>query len=308
MDLSQIDLNLLVSLEILLQERNVTRAAHRLNISQPAMSAQLGRLRAVFGDPLLLAAENGRGMTASALALSLALPLSAALNGLEKVINFQPTFDPYTDTREFSIAMGEDAMLAVGMKLVALLQTLGPHRLRIDIQRPRPDHIATQLERGEVDMLIDLDRLIPASMKARTLYEGGFLMAQRQGHPRGTATLDLDTYCNLEHLTMSGALGTPIGYMDEYLASQARRRRVVMALPQLALIPHLLRNSDYVCTLPAGHFIQLGGDLELYELPFAAPCFTLQLAWHPRSHFDPAVIWMRDFIQQAATPVLFDTV
>lgn len=307
MDLSQIDLNLLVSLEILLQERNVTRAAQRLNISQPAMSAQLGRLRTVFGDPLLLAAENGRGMTPSALALTLALPLSAALNGLEKVINFQPTFDPYKDTREFSIAMGEDAMLAVGMKLVALLQTLGPHRLRIDIQRPRPDHIATQLERGEVDMLIDLDRLIPASMKARTLYEGGFLISTPRPSAR-TAALDLDTYCNLEHLTMSGALGTPIGYMDEYLASQARRRRVVMTLPQLALIPHLLRNSDYVCTLPAGHFIQLGGDLELYELPFAAPCFTLQLAWHPRSHFDPAVIWMRDFIQQAATPVLFDTV
>lgn len=307
MDLSQIDLNLLVSLEILLQERNVTRAAQRLNISQPAMSAQLGRLRTVFGDPLLLAAENGRGMTPSALALTLALPLSAALNGLEKVINFQPTFDPYKDSREFSIAMGEDAMLAVGMKLVGLLQTLGPHKLQIKIQRPRPDHIATELERGEVDMLIDLDRMIPSSMKARTLYEGGFVMAQRKGHPRGTAALDLDTYCNLEHLLISSASGSPHRYMDEYLANLVRRRRVVMTLPQLSLIPHLLRNSDYVCTLPAGHFIQFGDDLELYELPFAAPCFTLQLAWHPRNHFDPAVIWMRDFIQQAANPVLFDT-
>jgi DNA-binding transcriptional LysR family regulator len=300
MDLSQIDLNLLVSLEMLLQERNVTRAAQRLNVSQPAMSAQLGRLRTLFDDPLLLPAESGRGMTPSALALTLALPLSAALKGLENVINFQPTFDPYKDSREFSIAMSDDAILAVGIKLVMLLQALGPHTLRLNIHRPQPDHIATELERGEVDLLIDLDRMIPSSMKARTLYEGGFVMAQRLGHPRGTAALDLDTYCNLEHLLVSSASGSPQGYMDEYLASQARQRRVVMKLPQLSLIPNLLRSSDYVCTLPAIHFIQFGGDLELYDLPFAGPSFSLQLAWHPRSHFDPAVIWMRDFIQQAA--------
>ncbi|NWB85871.1 LysR family transcriptional regulator [Pseudomonas gingeri] len=300
MDLSQVDLNLLVSLEILLQERNVTRAAQRLDVSQPAMSAQLGRLRTLFNDPLLLPAESGRGMTPTALALTLAIPLSAALKGLEKVINFQPDFNPCKDSREFNIAMSDDAILAVGIKLVARLQALGPHKLRLNIHRPQPDHIATELERGEVDLLIDLDRMIPSSMKARTLYEGGFVMAQRPGHPRGTAVLDLDTYCNLDHLLVSSASGNAQGYMDEYLANQARQRRVVMKLPQLSLIPNLLRSSDYVCTLPAIHFIQFGGDLELYDLPFVGPGFSLQLAWHPRNHFDPAVIWMRDFIQQVA--------
>jgi len=297
MDISRIDLNLLATLKVLLEERNVTHAARRLHISQPGVSAQLARLRTLFGDPLLLPAESGRGMTPTALAQSLALPLSAALRELEQVVSFQPSFAPEQDARTFNLAISDDAQVSVGLGLVAQLQAIAPHRLRFDLQQPQVERIAAQLESGEVDLLIAADRLIPASMKVRTLIEDRLVMAQRPSHPRGTGALDLQGYCELEHLLVSSAPGSPRGYTDEYLAGVQRQRRVVLSLPQLALVPHILRGSDLVCTLPRVHFARLDAGLELYELPFPAPGFRLQMAWHPRSHFDPAVAWLRELIQ-----------
>lgn len=115
MELSNIDLNLLVSLEVLLQECNVTHAAQRLAISQPALSAQLARLRLAFNDPLLLPAERGRGMTPTAMGMSLKEPLAIALKGLKQVIRFQPSFDPKLDSRVFHIAASDNAMVALGI-------------------------------------------------------------------------------------------------------------------------------------------------------------------------------------------------
>ncbi|HYQ39669.1 MAG TPA: LysR family transcriptional regulator [Pseudomonas sp.] len=299
MDISRIDLNLLATLKVLLEERNVTRAARRLHISQPGMSAQLARLRTLFGDPLLLPAESGRGMTPTALAQSLALPLNAALRELEQVVNFQPSFDPARDARTFNLAIADDALVALGAGLVARLHALAPHRLRFDLQRPQAERIVGQLESGEVDLLIDADRTIPPSLKVRTLLEDHLVMAQRSGHPRGSAAPDLDGYCALQHLLVSSAPGSPRGYTDEYLAGVQRQRTVVLSLPQLALVPQLLHGSDLVCTLPRVHFARLDAGLELYELPFPAPVFRLQMAWHPRSHFDPALVWLRELLQAA---------
>ena len=298
MDLSDIDLNLLVSLEILLQECNVTHAAQRLHVSQPAMSAQLARLRSTFNDPLLLPAERGRGMTPTALGLTLAGPLSTALKGLESVVRFQPSFDPHVDARTFHVAASDDAMIALGLRLIEQLSSYP--QIRIIFHRPRPELIAADLERGTMDLLIDAERLIPQSMKARELSNGRFVMAQRPGHPRGAASLDLNTYCDLQHVLFSSADGVPQGYMDEYLATVQRQRQVLVTVPQLSLVAQILRNSNYVCTLPITLFNNFGTDLELFELPFAAPSFHLMLAWHPRSHYDPAVGWLRDLIGEQA--------
>ncbi|SUD31457.1 LysR family transcriptional regulator [Pseudomonas fluorescens] len=303
MELSDIDLNLLVSLEVLLQECNVTHAAQRLAISQPALSAQLARLRLAFNDPLLLPAERGRGMTPTAMGMSLKEPLAIALKGLKQVIRFQPSFDPKLDSRVFHIAASDNAMVALGIPLLEKLQSYFPHTLRFIFNRPQQDQIAIQFERGEIDLLIDDARLIPQNMKTRKLFRGGFVMAQRKNHPRGTGPLDLEGYCALQHVLVSNdvAVVNPQGYMDEYLSTLQRRRNVVVTLPQLLLVPGTLRNSDLVCTLPASLLVHFADDLELFELPFIAPQFALNVAWHPRNQYDPGVIWLRDLIHQLAT-------
>jgi DNA-binding transcriptional LysR family regulator len=290
-DLRRIDLNLLVSLDALLAECNVTRAAERLHLSQPALSAQLGKLRHIFGDPLLLPAETGRGMTPTARALALGAPLRSALKDLEAVVCHQPSFDPFTDVRTFQIAANDNAMTVIGLPLIETLAAHAGPGVRIAFRTPEVALIASQMERGEVDLLIATERLVPDNMKTRPLIDGRFVMAQRKGHPRGTGPLDLDAYCTLQHVLVAEIGGRLSGYVDEALDKLGRRRNVVLSVEKFMLVPEILRNSDYVCTLPATLMTRFAGALDMFEKGF-----RLGMAWHPRNHADPAVSWLRDLV------------
>lgn len=296
MDLRHIDLNLLVSLDALLAECNVTRAARRLHLSQPALSAQLARLRQLFGDPLLLPAETGRGMTPTARALDLAPALHSALKDLESVVQHRPSFDPLTDERVFQIATNDTAMVVIGLPLIEELAARAGPGVRVAFRNPDVASIASQLEDGEVDLLIASERLLPPSMKARPLVHGRFVMAQRKGHPRGTGQLDLDAYCALEHVLVTEFAGRFSGYIDEALAERGRQRKVQVSVEKFMLVPEILRNSDYVCTLPSMLMSRFANLLDMFELPFNESGFGLRMAWHPRNHADPAVSWLRDTV------------
>jgi DNA-binding transcriptional LysR family regulator len=297
MSLRQIDLNLLVSLDVLLNECNVTRAAERLHISQPAMSAQLARLRRIFDDPLLLPAEIGRGMIPTARALALASPLRSALKHLDSVVSHQPAFNPLLDTRTFHVAASENATALISPPLVLRLSTQVGPEVRIAFRSPDPRRIAEQMEEGRVDLLVDAERQIPANMKTHLLVQERFVMAQRKGHPRGTGALDMDSYCSLKHLLVSSDASSNRGYMDETLQGLGRQRSIAYSVPQLMLVPEILRNSDYVCTMPAMLLSRFSDVLDTFELPFPTPAFNLRLAWHPRNHADPAISWLRELIK-----------
>ncbi len=296
MDLRQIDLNLLVSLDALLAECNVTRAAKRLHVSQPALSAQLARLRQLFGDPLLLPAETGRGMTPTARALDLGPALHSALKDLESVVQHKPSFDPFTDVRTFQLAANDTGMVVLGLPLIEKLAAHAGPGIRIAFRVPDVELIGAQMEQGEVDLLLASERLVPPTMKTRPLIHGRFVMAQRKGHPRGSGPLDLDAYCALQHVLVTEIGGRLRGYIDETLESQGRRRSVVLSVEKFMLVPEILRNSDYVCTLPSMLMNRFADVLDMFELPFRDAGFGLRLAWHPRNHVDPAVTWMRDLL------------
>jgi DNA-binding transcriptional LysR family regulator len=296
MDLLRIDVNLLVALDVLLQECNVTRAAARLSISQPAMSAQLTKLRRLFNDLILIPAESGRGMTPTALAIVLHQGLSSALDALEVAVSMPLSFDPEHDAHTFKIAASDNAMVAVGLPLVErLCQEYS--NMRLAFQRPDPSTIAQQMERGEIDLLIDADRQIPPSLKARLLMNDTFVMAQRKGHPRGTDALTLDDFCQLRHVLVSTGDDNQRGYMDEYLARINRQRDVVLVVPHVLLVPSILEFSDYVCTVASRFLTQQFDQLDYFEVPFTASTFRLQIAWHARNHQDPAIVWLRKLIQ-----------
>ena len=299
-DLRGIDLNLLVSLDALLAESNVTRAAERLHLTQPAVSTQLARLRQIFGDPLLLPAETGRGMTRSARALELMEPLHAALKNLEAVVRHQPAFDPWIDTRRFVISAHDNATAVLGMRLMERLPTLAGPGVRIAFVIGEQPVAAARLESGEVDLLLGSERMIPASIKARKLFDEHFLFVQRKGHPRGTGPLDLDTYCALDHVLVSTSGGSFHGFMDEHLDALGRERRVALSVQHFTLVPELLSKTNYVSTLPSRFAARYPDLLDAFALPFEARGFTLYAAWHPRNQADPALVWLRDTLAELA--------
>src|ERR1700683_4380615 len=149
-DLKGTDLNLLVALDALIEEGNVTKAAARLNVSQPALSAQLARLRDLFHDPLLVPANTGRGMIPTARALELRAPLHAALKDIEIVIKRPPIFDPLTVERTFAIASTDHLAVVLGEGLIERMQRVAGPGMRVSFRSPSLDLIAAQLERGEV--------------------------------------------------------------------------------------------------------------------------------------------------------------
>lgn len=300
-DLRSVDLNLLVSLDALLDERNVTRAAHRLHLSQSSVSAQLSRLREVFGDPLLMPAATGRGMTPTARALALAEPLHAALKDLETVVRQRPSFDPKRDERAFQIAASDNATVVLGLPLMQRLKAAAGPGVRIAFRTPDATRVAGQMERGEIDLLIGSERMVPATMKTRKLLTEKFVLAQRKGHPRGKKALDLRAYCKLEHVLVSTSGGSFEGYMDEQLESLGRKRNVVLSVQQFTLVPEILRTTDYVCALPGRLAKQFSHIVDSFELPFKAEGFSLFAAWHPRNHSDPAALWLRDYVSLFAS-------
>ncbi len=293
-DLRGVDLNLLVSLDALLEECNVTKAAARLHLTQPAVSTQLARLRKIFDDPLLIPADSGRGMTPSARALGLIVPLHAALNDLQAVVRQRPAFDPYQDRRHFVIAANDNAAAVLGLRLMEQLPQLAGAGIKIAFVNADQRQVALQLERAEIDLLLGSERMVPPSMKARKLYDERFVMVQRKGHPRGAGALDIDEYCSLKHVLVSTSGGSFSGFMDEHLERLGRQREVCLSVQNFTLVPDLLCNSDYVATLPSRLFARYSDRLDAFELPFQAENFSLFAAWHPRNQADPALLWLRE--------------
>ena len=166
--------------------------------------------------------------------------------------------------------------------------------MRVSFRSSSADLIATQLERGQVDLLIGSQRDVPNDMKSRRLFDERFVMTQRKGHPRGRRPLDLKTYCSLSHVLVSMSGGSFRGEIDEQLEKIGRRRRVILSIHQFSHAPTFLRITDYVATLPAHHLKRFSDELETFELPFKSRGFTVSASWHPRYQTDPAHIWLRE--------------
>lgn len=299
-DLRGIDLNLLVSLDALLEESNVTRAAQRLHLTQPAVSTQLARLRQMFGDPLLIPAPSGRGMTRSVRGAELMAPLKAALAQLEVLVREQPSFDPFADTRRFAIAGSDQAVAVLGFRLMqAWPERAGPN-VQLAFVTAGQSTSVERFERGEIDLLIGSERMVPTWAKARKLYDERFVFVQRKGHPRGTSPLDLDTYCALDHVLVSTSGGSFFGFMDEHLEALGRSRRVALSVQHFTAVPELVALTDYVSTLPSRLVTHHRDKLDVFELPFEAHGFSMSAAWHPRSQLDPANMWLRETLADIA--------
>jgi DNA-binding transcriptional LysR family regulator len=296
MDLSRADFSLLLSLEALLAERNVSRAAARLGLSQPALSAQLARLREMFGDPLLVA--TARGMVPTVRAEALQDPLHDLLERLRGLVVEQVPFTPATATNTFRIAASDFVHRA--LMLPARLAAEAPN-IRLALMPLEPQRAWQELETGEIDLLITAEQFTPKAARARKLFDEQLLFVQRPNHPRGTGPLTLDEFCELDHILVSPEGGGFFGPADEAVAALGRTRRVAVSLPSFMLVPSMIAATDYVAMVPECVAIQFQGQglMDVFPPPFEMPGFTVYSSWHQRRQLDAAHVWLRERVRAA---------
>lgn len=293
-----LDMDLLLTLDALLAECNITRAARRLGISQPAMSARLARLRQVFGERLFVAAPSGRGVLPTPRALALRPALHGVLSGISQLLE-PATFDPATSQRTFVVALHENPALMLGSDLLNRLRTLAP-QVRVRFALPDADTLPRQLEQGEVDVFIGLGAHAHAGWVGRALFTDAFITAQRKGHPRGIGKLGLPAFCAAAHLVVSSSGDPFAGLVDAALERLGRRRQVVMSTESYALAPALVANTDLLCTLPKRLLQRFDAALDLFVPPLKLPEVTISAYWHPRTRDDAASAWFREQLFLAA--------
>lgn len=303
MDLHRIDLNLLVSLDMLLAEKNVTRAARRLSMSQPALSAQLRQLRDLFGDPLLVPAA--RGMTPTLRAIDMQDALRDLLASVNRLVTGQTAFDPATATNTFRIAATDSIHAAVCVPLIAHIRSHAPG-IRLALFAADREAAGEKLASGELDVVLGTPQGLPPAAKARTLYEESFLCLLRRGHPYGKRPLDLDAFCQLEHILVSPSGGGFSGAVDEALAQMGRQRRVLASLNSFLLAPSLVAGTDMICTVPARLARATGEAVTVAAPPCELASFVVQMGWHPRTDNDPAQKWLRQQVLAAPENPLRD--
>jgi len=294
MNTKKIDLNLLVALDALLAERNVTRAARRLGLSQPALSAQLARLRDLFGDALFLPAQ--RGVTPTARAIELEAPVRQALDQVHNVLARGRGFDPATADLTVAIACSDYVQLAVIAPLVLDLRASAP-KLRIAIRQLDGALLGPQIEAGMVDRAVMTPSTAPPALRTRRLFHERYVTIARRRHPGVKGKLTLDDFVTLEHVVVSPRGGGFGGPVDTALGRLGRKRRIAVSAASFLFVPELVARSDLIATVPERLVQGRAERLQVLEPPLPVEGFAIGLVWHERTHQHPAHRWVRERVR-----------
>lgn len=297
MDSRNLDLSLLVTLEALLAERNVTKAARRLNLSQPALSARLSRLREILGDPLLLPAQ--RGMIPTQRALELQEPLHEALEEVRRVISDGAPIEPRTTRATVVIAASDNVQYSLLIRLSCVLRQEAP-LIRIAWRTLDVPALAMQLERGEIDLALATLDHAPDAMRMSRLYAEEYVAIIRRGHPQVQGSLDLDVFCKLDHVVVSPQGGGFSGPTDLALEAVGRRRSVALSASGFLIVPEIIARSDMVALVPRRIVEDWSDRLQVLAPPLAVPGFVVASIWHDRTTSHPVQRWLRQRLADLA--------
>lgn len=299
--LTDFDTGLLLTLDALLKDQNVTHAAARLSITQSALSARLTRLRQLLNDPLFIPASSGRGMIPTPHASALQPELAKLIDRLSDFISTAHVFEPRNCKRVFRIAATDNPAAILAPDLIPMIKAQAPH-IRIAFTLPDKARIASHLEQGDIDLFVGTVEDGSNELIATTLFEDEFVTAQRMGHPRGNQPITLDEFCSLDHLLISTSGGQFQGMIDAALTELGHERSVSVSIQSYALAPLVMKNSDCICTLPRRFLERFTDVLEIYAPPLVLSPFKMILFWHPRMQADPAHRWLRSQVTQATSP------
>lgn len=298
-DLRAADLNLLVVLNALLEERSVTRAATRLDMSQPAASRALARLRILFSDALLV--DGPGGYLLSARAEEMRPLLCNTLAGVSELLEGR-TFDPMQATGPVRLLMLDLEAAVLAPRLIASLAVQAP---AVDLQVVSPGLRPLEaLEADAVDAVIGVVDDAPAGIRKRKLYQDGFVTLMRAEHPAAGRKLTLERFLELDHVVVS-ITGTGPAWVDEILARSGRQRRVKVRVPSFFAAVEIAARSDLVITLPSS-LARTAADMRRFAMappPLDLGRVVMSLAWHARNQDAPRHVWLRRTIVAAVSDI-----
>jgi DNA-binding transcriptional LysR family regulator len=288
------DLNLLVTLDVLLAEGSVARAAQRLRLSPSAMSRALARLRETTGDPLLVRA--GRGLVPTPRALELRERVGQLVQDGAAVLRPAKTLDLKQLVRTFTLRTRDGFVENFGPELIARVERHAPGvRLRFV---PKPNKDSTTLRDGTVDLETGVvgDTTGP-EVRAQALFRDRFVGVVRMGHPLCKGRITPARYAAGRHVAVSRR-GLDKGPIDEALKPLGLEREIITFVGTFPAALALARSSDLIASVPERHSGNLRAGMHSFPLPVPMPEFTISLLWHPRQDADPAHRWLRGQVRE----------
>jgi DNA-binding transcriptional LysR family regulator len=290
MHVSRVDLNLFVVLEAICTEGSITRAATRLNLSQPAVSHALGRLRELYADPLFV--RVGNGMQPTPFTKRLMAPVREALGQLQSTLQPAGIFDPAGAGHQFSVSLPD---VVEGWLLPAVMAVLEKEAPGVQLvsTRVRRREMEKELASGRLDLAFDVPLPVAPAVRHRALSEDRFVVAMRKGHPLLEQPWSVDTYLAARHVVVSSRR-SGLSLEDAELARRSYRRTIALRCTGYHAACSAIAATDLLLTAPGAWLERVKPvGLALRPVPFPLSGMALHLYWHESTDQDPAGLWLR---------------
>jgi DNA-binding transcriptional LysR family regulator len=291
MNIANFDLNLLRAFDALMRERNVSRAAQRMALSQPAMSNALARLRDLLDDPVLV--RTSQGMQPTPKSLEVELPIRNALASIEQSLAPAPDFDPAISKKTFNVATTDYVEMLLLPKLIKHLEKVAPF-VRLQIHALGPDIPESELEEGIYDFAVGRFPLVPNRILSEFWVSDRLVCLVSDRHPVLGDGISIEQFLNVEHIWVSG--GQRTGVVDAWLASNNLSRKVAYTTPNFLMAPHIVAQSEMLVVTPlaiAQEYVK-NMALKILPMPMELASFDLHTLWHPVHASTPAHKWFRE--------------
>lgn len=298
MDLLRFDLNLLLCFDAIYRHQSLSAAADELNLTQPAVSAALKRLRAHFDNPLFV--RTSRGMRPTPFSDGIAPKIAQVLETLRSV-DTSAEFSPATTTINFRVYINDVGLIVATPGVLAYMREHAPHA-RLTIVDLRPDEVVDALDNGDIDLAIGYFLGMPNWARQQNLRTTRYVCMVAGNHPEIRQSLSLEQFLRCRHAMYMNS-GSQYYAMEQALAQRGLTRDVILNVPRFSALPFLIAQSDLIVTVPEdlGTLFSTLLDVKVFKPPLELANFQVRQYWHERLHAEPAYRWLRQVVYDKAS-------